>query len=90
MAWFDVTIFLKIKKIQSVKRLRYRHLIDFTADYNAPPFMSQNPGSGLLDNFTVFCPFAGSYLKCVICLAMDYHATFLYRDIDLNSRFDPR
>jgi len=28
--------FLKIQRIRSVKKVRYRHLIDFTADYNAP------------------------------------------------------
>ena len=28
--------FLKSQRIRSVKRVRYRHLIDFTADYNAP------------------------------------------------------
>ncbi|MBW2572947.1 MAG: tyrosine-type recombinase/integrase [Deltaproteobacteria bacterium] len=28
--------FLKIQRIRSVKRVRYRHLIDFAADYNAP------------------------------------------------------
>ncbi len=28
--------FLKSQRIQSVKKVRYRHLIDFTADYNAP------------------------------------------------------
>jgi len=28
--------FLKIQRIQSVKKVRYQHLIDFAADYNAP------------------------------------------------------
>jgi len=28
--------FLKIQRIRSVKKVRYRHLIDFAADYNAP------------------------------------------------------
>jgi len=28
--------FLKIQRIRSIKRVRCRHLIDFTADYNAP------------------------------------------------------
>lgn len=28
--------FLKTNRIRSVKKVRYRHLIDFTADYNAP------------------------------------------------------
>jgi len=28
--------FLKIQRIQSVKKVRYRYFIDFTADYNAP------------------------------------------------------
>jgi len=32
----ELANFLKIIKIRSVKRVRYRHLIDFTADYNAP------------------------------------------------------
>ena len=32
----ELANFLKIQRIQSVKRVRYRHLIDFTADYNAP------------------------------------------------------
>jgi len=32
----ELANFLKILKIRSVKRVRYRHLIDFTADYNAP------------------------------------------------------
>ncbi len=32
----ELANFLKILKIQSVKKVRYRHLIDFTADYNAP------------------------------------------------------
>jgi len=32
----ELANFLKTQKIQSVKRVRYRHLIDFTADHNAP------------------------------------------------------
>ena len=32
----ELANFLKTLRIQSVKRVRYRHLIDFTADYNAP------------------------------------------------------
>jgi len=32
----ELANFLKIQRIQSIKRVRYRHLIDFTADYNAP------------------------------------------------------
>jgi len=32
----ELANFLKIQKIRSVKKVRYRHLIDFTADYNAP------------------------------------------------------
>ena len=32
----ELANFLKIKRIRSVKNIRYRHLIDFTADYNAP------------------------------------------------------
>jgi len=32
----ELANFLKTQKIRSVKRVRYRHLIDFTADYNAP------------------------------------------------------
>jgi len=32
----ELTIFLKTRRIRSVKRVRYRHLIDFTADYNDP------------------------------------------------------
>jgi len=32
----ELANFLKIIKIRSVKRVRYRNLIDFTADYNAP------------------------------------------------------
>jgi len=32
----ELATFLKIKRIQSVKKVRYGHLIDFTADYNAP------------------------------------------------------
>ena len=42
----ELANFLKIQRIQSVKKVRYRHLIDFTADYNAPQYMSQNSGSG--------------------------------------------
>ena len=32
----ELATFLKIQRIRSIKRVRYRHLIDFTADYNAP------------------------------------------------------
>ena len=32
----ELANFLKIQRIQSIKRVRYRHLINFTADYNAP------------------------------------------------------
>jgi len=32
----ELANFLKIQRIRSVKRVRYRHLIDFAADYNAP------------------------------------------------------
>ena len=32
----ELATFLKIQRIRSVKKVRYRHLIDFTADYNAP------------------------------------------------------
>jgi site-specific recombinase XerD len=32
----ELANFLKIQRIQSVKKVRYRHLIDFAADYNAP------------------------------------------------------
>ena len=32
----ELANFLKIQRIRSVKKVRYRHLIDFTADYNAP------------------------------------------------------
>jgi integrase/recombinase XerC len=32
----ELADFLKIQKIRSVKKVRYRHLVDFTADYNAP------------------------------------------------------
>jgi len=32
----ELANFLKIQRIRSIKRVRYRHLIDFTADYNAP------------------------------------------------------
>jgi len=32
----ELANFLKIQRIRSVKRVRYRHLIDFTADFNAP------------------------------------------------------
>jgi site-specific recombinase XerD len=32
----ELTFFLKTRKIRSVKRVRYRHLIDFAANYNDP------------------------------------------------------
>jgi len=32
----ELATFLKIQRIRSIKRVRYRHLIDFTADFNAP------------------------------------------------------
>ena len=32
----ELANFLKTQRIRSVKRVRYRHLIDFTADYNVP------------------------------------------------------
>jgi len=32
----ELANFLKIQKIRSAKNIRYRHLIDFTADFNAP------------------------------------------------------
>jgi len=32
----ELATFLKILRIRSVKKVPYRHLIDFTADYNAP------------------------------------------------------
>ena len=31
----EFTNFLKTQRIRSIKRIRYRHLIDFAADYNA-------------------------------------------------------
>lgn len=31
----EFNTFLKIQKIQSIKKVSYRHLVDFTADYNA-------------------------------------------------------
>jgi len=32
----ELANFLKIQRIRSVKMVRYRHLIDFTAEYNTP------------------------------------------------------
>jgi len=32
----ELANFLKIQNIRSVKKVRYRHLIDFTAEYDAP------------------------------------------------------
>jgi len=32
----ELANFLKIQRIRSVKKVRYGHLIDFAADYNAP------------------------------------------------------
>jgi len=32
----ELANFLKTQEIRSIQRVRYRHLIDFTADYNAP------------------------------------------------------
>jgi integrase/recombinase XerC len=32
----ELATFLKIQRIRSVKKVRYRHLIDFTADFNTP------------------------------------------------------
>jgi len=32
----ELANFLKIQRIRSVKKVRYRHLIDFTTDFNAP------------------------------------------------------
>ena len=32
----DFATFLKLNKIRSVKRVSYRHLIEFAADYNLP------------------------------------------------------
>ena len=32
----EFDIFLKTQRIRSIKRVGYRHLIDFAADYNAP------------------------------------------------------
>ena len=32
----ELSFFLKTRRIRSVKRIRYRHLINFTADYNEP------------------------------------------------------
>ena len=32
----ELATFLKIQRIRSVKKVRYRHHIDFTADFNAP------------------------------------------------------
>jgi len=32
----ELANFLKIQNIRSVKKVHYRHLIDFTADFNAP------------------------------------------------------
>jgi len=32
----ELANFLKIQRIRSVKKFRYRHLIDFAANYNAP------------------------------------------------------
>jgi len=33
----EFDIFLKTQRIRSIKRVRYRHLNDFAADYNSPP-----------------------------------------------------
>ena len=32
----EFSIFLKLNRIRSVKRVSYRHLIEFAADYNSP------------------------------------------------------
>jgi integrase/recombinase XerC len=32
----ELANFLKIQRIRSVKKVRYRHLIDFASDFNAP------------------------------------------------------
>ena len=32
----ELANFLKIQRIRSIKRVRYRHLIDFASNYNAP------------------------------------------------------
>lgn len=32
----EFDLFLKIQRIRSIKKVRYRHLIDFAADFNAP------------------------------------------------------
>ena len=77
----ELTFFLKTRRIRSVKRVRYRHLIDFTVDYNAPSIHVTTSRVWLSGNFTIFCHFTRSYLKCAICLAMDYHVTFSYRSI---------
>ena len=33
---YEFEIFLKTERIHSIKRVRYRHLIDFVADFNTP------------------------------------------------------
>ena len=49
----ELTIFLKIQRIRSFKRVRYRHLIDFTADYNNPSFnVTKSGGLGSQATFS--------------------------------------
>jgi len=54
--------FLKVQRIRSVKKVRYRHLIDFAADYNAPSihvtmFMMSSLNSGALFTIQDATPF---------------------------------
>ena len=50
----ELIIFLKTRRIRSVKKVRYRHLIDFTADYNEPPIHVTKSRDWALRQFYLF------------------------------------
>jgi site-specific recombinase XerD len=50
----ELTNFLKIQRIRFVKKVRYGHLIDFTADYNAPSIHVTKSRVGTLRQFYHF------------------------------------
>ena len=50
----EFDIFLKTQKIRSIKKVRYRHLIVFAADFNAPSIHITKSRVWVLGNFAIF------------------------------------
>ncbi|RTZ96803.1 MAG: hypothetical protein DSY90_09475 [Deltaproteobacteria bacterium] len=55
--------FLKNQRIRSIKKVSYRHLVGFAADYKAPSIHVTKSRVCTLRQFHHFAPFTGSYRK---------------------------